>query len=569
MSFFLGISGKYSSKEFEFIKNTFRENNILDNNSLLLGYNGIQETLKIKVIGKSGFILCGIGISPECEKLLEPNDWELILSQNQDNIKKLNGHFAGIVFNESEIKLFNDTFGLREIYYCKKKDALFFSTRLDILAKLINENEPDIKTLSSTWQLTNHFGYESLVQNINRLGPGGVILKNENNISITQTHAYKTEFANGVDAQCAISVLKNLTLLPIRGNSNLSLALSGGLDSRVLLTQLIENKQKFSVHTFGDDKQPDAIIAKRLSSYYKLEHMFFPNNIPPKEILVESLKSILGQTLLTMPASETLHMKNHGEVYKNGKFIIDGGYGEILRRELLNKVLLFEKEAILQNNFSKIIPLLRAHRADIFRDEIVMMMDEYLVDEIENACFQLPEPKLIGVEHWLDYFAIKRKMPNVNGPGQAAMDLLAPGYMPFAQKSLLDAGFLLSPAVKKNGKIFRSLISGSNLKLDKFPLVKNQIVYPYSSSSLKARLITRIKKQLGFVYNDPIRNNMLDLLKDYIVELINSEKIKNYALYDLKKISKIVDGYYSEKKTFAYELDWFLTFELWRQSLHN
>ncbi|MBZ0200351.1 MAG: hypothetical protein K8H86_10820, partial [Ignavibacteriaceae bacterium] len=157
----------------------------------------------------------------------------------------------------------------------------------------------------------------------------------------------------------------------------------------------------------------------------------------------------------------------------------------------------------------------------------------------------------------------------VNGPGQAAMDLLAPGYMPFAQKSLLDAGFLLSPKVKNNGRIFRSIISQSNLKLDKFPLVKNQIIYPFGSSSLSARVITRIKNKLGFVYNDPTRNIMLDLLKEYVFELINSREIKNFAIYDLNKIANIVTGYYSKNKSFAYELDWFLTFELWRQSLKN
>jgi len=160
-------------------------------------------------------------------------------------------------------------------------------------------------------------------------------------------------------------------------------------------------------------------------------------------------------------------------------------------------------------------------------------------------------------------------MPNVNGPGQAAMDALAPGYMPFTQKILLDAGFLLSASSKKNGKIFKAILSGNKLNLTKFPLVKNQITYPYGSSSLFARIFVRIKKQIGNVYEYPTRVNMLNLLEEFFFDLISSTEFHSCELYDLDKIKKIVNGYYSGNKSYALHLDWLLTFELWRQSLIN
>jgi len=569
MSFFLGTYGSYSKKEECLIQSKFSPHHLIKGSNFILGFDGIPETLRVNVDTKKRFVVCGIGISAEGNKILNTDDWKIILSNSTSNIAKLNGHFAAVSFDENKIILFNDTLGLREIYYFKNKNVIYFSTRLDFLSQLTKNCEPNIKTLSSSWLLTNHFGYGSLIKNIERLAPGGLLEIVENNFSVSNHNSYCPKFANSFDDHNVKSILEELTLLPSRENKNLSLALSGGMDSRVLLALLLINKATFSVHTFGDMQQPDAIIAKRISDSYQIQHSFFKNKIPQNKLLIDYLKNMVGQTLLTMPASETLHLKNHAAVYSQNKFIIDGGYGEILRREFLNKVLLFDKEAGVQKDFAKLIPHLHSRRADIFKDEIVADMKINLIDELETACAALPDSMTIGVEHWLDFFAIKLKCPNVNGPGQSAMDALAPGYMPFTQKILLDAGFLLSASLKKNGKIFKSILSGNKLNLTKFPLVKNQITYPYSSSSLFARFFVRIKKQLGNVYEDPTRVNMLNLLEEFFFDLISSTEFQSCELYDLKKTKKIVNGYYSGNKSYAYQLDWLLTFELWRQSLIN
>jgi len=39
--------------------------------------------------------------------------------------------------------------------------------------------------------------------------------------------------------------------------------------------------------------------------------------------------------------------------------------------------------------------------------------------------------------------------------------------------------------------------------------------------------------------------------------------------YDMLKIRKIVDEFYAGNKNYSNELDWFLTFELFRQKYQN
>ena len=62
-------------------------------------------------------------------------------------------------------------------------------------------------------------------------------------------------------------------------------------------------------------------------------------------------------------------------------------------------------------------------------------------------------------------------------------------------------------------------------------------------------------------------DSMLDMLKEYILDLIHSQEFRNYSGYDVPKIQSMVDCYYAGERHTAHEIDWWLSFELWRQSL--
>jgi hypothetical protein len=50
-------------------------------------------------------------------------------------------------------------------------------------------------------------------------------------------------------------------------------------------------------------------------------------------------------------------------------------------------------------------------------------------------------------------------------------------------------------------------------------------------------------------------------------DTIHSQSVKSYVPYDHRAIHAMVDQFYAGRKDLAGEVDWWLAFEIWRQSL--
>ncbi|MCJ7553311.1 MAG: hypothetical protein MUO34_05440 [Ignavibacteriaceae bacterium] len=92
------------------------------------------------------------------------------------------------------------------------------------------------------------------------------------------------------------------------------------------------------------------------------------------------------------------------------------------------------------------------------------------------------------------------------------------------------------------------------------------MIYPYSSSTIKAQLIRKIKQLFGSRY-DNNKIFMLHSIKDYVFEILSEESLKNYGPYDLKIVEKIVRDFYNGGNELADDLDWLLSFEIFRKRL--
>jgi len=139
--------------------------------------------------------------------------------------------------------------------------------------------------------------------------------------------------------------------------------------------------------------------------------------------------------------------------------------------------------------------------------------------------------------------------------------------MPLVQKNILYILFGLSEVEKKNGKLFKELIRQNSIKLTKYPLVKGNIVHPFNSSSIRARLHSRVKNRLGLGFQSKQPIELFNSLKEFINDTIRSSKVRSYDLYDQKKIDRIAKDFSSRGDEYCQEIDWFLSFELFRQGI--
>jgi hypothetical protein len=149
------------------------------------------------------------------------------------------------------------------------------------------------------------------------------------------------------------------------------------------------------------------------------------------------------------------------------------------------------------------------------------------------------------------------------------MDHYVPSYMPFVQPSLLNAVFEMSLKMRENSREIHRIIHRNEPKLERFPLMTSDCMVPYALSTMQTVVYRKMKRLLGKTYQDHTRDLFLQRLRPMIEDLVASNEVRSYSMYDHRKILAIARGYYAGNNALGGPLDFWLGFELWRRSLSD
>jgi len=526
---------------------------------------------------KSGWVVSGIGINSinGSSKILEQNDWEELLEKrNFDNeFENMDGHFVAISWDVNFVKIHSDILGLRDIYIGENENGIFFSTNVVWLSKII-DLEIDFNEFSSRWLLFNQISSKSIFKGIERIVAGrSAIINLTGNLNVKHKDynwlPSSKENKYGVEEYSSrLNSLINLSLPP---KTHLSLSLSGGMDSRVILSYLLKNKtDSFDTHTFGDPNHPDSKIAQDIAKRFGIKHEQFNQGLSEITKSIDDISEYTSQTLVNNAASSIIQLQNYSFLKGRNVVLVDGGFGEIWRREFFYKLYLQGRNALIDGDINKITPYLMLPRADIFNNETSELMSWGIAEQLTELFAKLPVIKKDNVGNWLDIFAIKTRLTNYYSHEQARLDNLLTGVMPFLQPSVMSNLFNMPTRLRQNGKLFRKIINSNSPELKKFELAKGLSTHPYFFNSLQSRIWGIAKKRIGLSkYQNNNSHILLNSLKEYVCDILNSRNVKETSYYDYIKVKNIVERYYNGDSSYSNELDWWLSFELFRKSIFN
>jgi len=537
------------------------------------GYaNNLYSNIKAN---HSGWLVSGIGLQNEgnSTKILANDDWAKILNKKKKSkiLRELDGHFVIVEWDENSVSFHSDVLGLRDIYIAENENCIYFSTNIKWLAKFI-DLEIDFLEFGSRWLLYNQISSKSIFKNVKRLvaGESATIALNTNLKISYQGNDWLPKINNikfGIAEYS--SKLNSLINLNLPAENHLSLSLSGGMDSRVILSFLLNKSNViFDAHTFGNTELSDTIIADKIASKFSIKHEHFNAGFPSADKVLKQICDYTTQTLVNNSASAFLQLQNYYSLMDRKGIVIDGGFGEVWRSEFFYKLYLRGKNALQAHDIQNIIPYLKVKRADIFNEEINEQMNSGIVFQLEEIIRELPEINKIGIRNWLDIFAIKTRLTNYYSPEQTWLDGNILSIMPFVQPSILNNILNMPIKLKQNSKLFRSLIEFNEPSLKEFALAKGQFVHPYCFNSLQSRLWSAVQSKLARTKNEKnSADQLLTNVKGFVFDTLNSKAVKECSIYDFRKIKRIVESYYSGNVKYRNELDWWLSFELLRQSI--
>jgi hypothetical protein len=537
---------------------------------LALGGNPDTSFWESNTETSSGWAVVGIGIMSMDSQpfILTRDDWRRLLRQESFDATTVDGHFVVLRWKHDRIECFTDQLGLRTVYFRKHDTGICISTRLDWVAQTTNCAEIDFSSLGSRWLLFNQVSYESCVVGIERLGPGGhATFKNGLLIHSTAFNPWLASFESGTTAK-AVGVLTSLVNCALSHKYKPSLGLSGGLDSRLLLALLAKNpKSYFATHTFGNLGDPDVQIAQRITAALGIPHRHFDDPLPNVQTCVSGLRSFVAQTLLIEPSTSYLKLRYYPKLREDGRLMIDGGFGEIARRQYLNRVVRLGRGALRRHDSSRLLQLMRSHRADFFSPDVTTSLRNGAIHSLEKTLSDMPAVERIGVENFADLLAVRTRVPNYGAPEQARLDSEILNFMPLVQPSFLRAVFGIPTKLRSNAGLYYGIIRTLNPALGRFPLAKSGYTYRFGLSSNLSWLITKVKSKFAEGYSDPKPHLLLAHLREYVLDVAHSKDVTTNSMYDSQKVVDAVSKYYRGDLHSRGAVDWWLTFELWKRSL--
>jgi hypothetical protein len=537
-----------------------------DDKNMYIAGGGISETCIFLNKGNGkGYLVLGLGLESQNGRTrsMSKDDWSRLIENKTILVDKLNGHFVIIRWDAGITECFTDQLGLRTIYISKTKTGTIFSTRLDWVAKAKKECKLNEGAFGSHWLGYNQISTKSLVNDIERTGQSGYVKIRPEGFTIKDTPWTPIfENHNGKDLE------KELNKILALGNGNYSLGLSGGLDSRVLFSLLTNSADRdISVHVFGSSSDPDVSISRQMSEKLNVSYTNYDFPTPSLQESIDLIKDYPAQVSFIGPASTSLNIRYYRDLQKRGKIMIDGGFGEIARRQYLNRLSIQGRKYVLQPDASRMLAYMNTHRADIFTKDFNNAMQKGYIHELDDYLKRMPNIKQIGLDNYLDLLAVRSRLPNYFGFEQARLDQEVVNFMPFAQPSVLNVLFNIPVSKRKNRGLFKDIIRKNKNALNRYDLVGGNNTYPFWLNTVGAQLWMRRKP---FAKRKHYRNNnegMFNVIKEFVLDIVNSRQVKEFSLYDYQKVKMITKDYYSGKKNKASELDWWLSFEMWRQAV--
>jgi hypothetical protein len=519
----------------------------------------------------SGWAMVGVGIRRKSSQLsiMTRTDWEEVLLRTSFKAAAIDGHFVAVRWKGNHVECFTDQLGLRAAYFGEERGMIFISTRLDWLARTIRREEIDFAALGSRWLLFNQVTNESCIVGIERLGPGGHATFRAGSLMSSSMTSWLPSFETSTTAR-ALDILTDLVQCALQYQQSPSLGLSGGLDSRLLLALLASSPDPiFFTHTFGPPQDPDVQIARRIATALGLPHRHFNDPLPEVETCVSEIQSFVAQTLLIEPCSSFLKLRYYPNLREDSKLMIDGGFGEIARRQYLNRVVRLGRTALRMLDISRLLRLMRSPRADIFCPDVTAVLENGARHGLETALTAMPAVETVGVENFADLLAVQTRVPNYGAPEQARIDAEVLNFMPLVQPSFLHAVFGIPPGLRSSAGFYYRAIRKLEPTLAHFPLTKSGHTYRFGMSSTMAWLTIKMKGQIAHGYADPKPHQLLVHMREYVLDLAHSKHVTTDTTTDARTVIDAVTKYYRGDHRFRSTVDWWLTFELWKKSLSS
>lgn len=522
-------------------------------------FNGeIYNYLEIKAL------LCNKGI-----KFKSNSDTEVLLQAyitwGVSCFQKFNGMWALAIWDKQEktLLLSRDRLGKKPLFYHQQNDLFVFASEMKAIYPFLNKIEIDHPHTEQA--IADVFGYEStekcLIKNIKRFPAASYGIYKDNQLKLVKYwHLLENRMTISNNYNDQVQQLRELFLdackIRMRSDVTIGTALSGGLDSSAVIcsmAHLINTQQQHIqkdwqhafIASFPGSCIDETVYAKAVTDHLKIKAEFVVIN-PLIELDNIYHQAYLFEEIYYAPTIPFVQL--YRKIKQNGVVVSIDGHGA--------------DELFAGYPFDMAFALPDALPNPIKFKKILNAINQTSAVSNNYDWFNKLKFALLNKYSFLNKFSQSRNIINKNDG------------LDFLNSKLFESTFnTILPTLLRNYDRY-SMINGVEIRM---PFLDHRIVefafsIPYSSKvrngfskaivrdavkDLVPQDIVYRKNKIGF--NSPMNLWMNGVMKEWIIDIINSQDFNNASLIDTitvkKEITKVINkqelSYREGEKAFA------------------
>ncbi len=505
-------------------------------------------------------------------------------------LNRFNGLFQLALWDslQQELLVSGDRGGLRPIYYAQHKDKLAFAPEVKALLTLPWVSR-DMNYHGILSFLRHGFctGPRTFFQDVRTLPPGSFAVFRQGRLEIQRY--WKMDFqahAQGNEKEMQRRFVETWTEVmqeQSRGDYQLGLPLSGGVDSRLILSALSAQQRDVMTFTIGNPGCKDAEIAQRLAEIAGYPNLFSPI------VSGEAATSLERSVYITDGMFNCFHtnvqrllpsLAETVNIIYDGITPLDSLYDpeDLLWRRLLRQTdparwLRAEVDGQKVNAFALgshlHVDLIHAEAQSNFRPEVDF------IDEFVRAQPRKPNDSPAVVDlFWLEEFQHR-----FSAFGPHLLRTTVEVRCPFFDKRMLDLMSTLSPLQRSSDKpLQRHAIHALTPALARIPWERTGLPLTAGSGKTQLRRATRALRRRGNRWlrrqNSANANKMIDFdemirispeLQKKISATLLERSPESSGLFNRQSLRGLLDGHMHQTGNFAEMIGRILTVELWHK----
>jgi len=297
----------------------FGKNKVIKNSNLTLKINTYSfqinnENLVEKYSNNLTIIIDGYIIPRYSfyEELKHYSEKELIAFLYQKHglgfVKFIKGSFVIVIIDKEKVYFINDFHSFKKFFFYQKKNELLIADELSQISNLINL-KPDNENIAMFCLMEHFVGGFSLFQDVSFSKPA-TILEINTVTSKTKTWQYFNieDLISIEKTEETISNFSSFWAKMINNYINyfqpkdIGMTITGGNDSRMILSALLNKGIKANLFSFGNSKSLDVIVAKKIAKKTKYNYNNYQVSDPNIKWFSNYAKKILlkGNSLINI-----------------------------------------------------------------------------------------------------------------------------------------------------------------------------------------------------------------------------------------------------------------------------